>query len=109
MNIDKLTPAPWGFADGCWVDPEGNPVFETSSDQLIVGNVDDIEFVSLARNAFDIMMRRGWWAVCDSEKWWVRGEGTGPYLYHNDQPWADPFTALTEADKWYRENVERQA
>ena len=70
-------------------------------------NADDAEFIVLARNAFDIMMRRGWWAQ-------KRGEGWAVYnnwipLPSDPLTWPDPFTALVSADKWYRKHVEKGA
>ena len=78
------------------------------------------QFICLARNAFDVMMRRGWsvrpncdcfgkplpgWKVEKIEadgytSNWVNCE----LAFHHP----DPFTALVEADKWYRKNVERE-
>lgn len=68
----------------------------------------DAEFIALARNAFDIMMRHPSWtlrACLDGEYrayWHIEDDlenrlGCGGY---------DPFTALAEADKWYKENME---
>jgi hypothetical protein len=68
----------------------------------------DAAFIALARNAFDVMMRRGWgifrlkdetWRVQDEFSLWLWNDGR-----FFDGP--DPFTALVEADRWYRENVE---
>lgn len=77
--------------------------------------LDDIGFIGLARNAFDVMMRRGWYPVPFGKpvKWRVwhpnagcRGfKGLPPF---DLGPWGDPFTALVESDKWYRENVEEE-
>lgn len=61
----------------------------------------------IAARAEDVMLRRGWWPCCDSEKWFVAGQGTGILVdagFHG--PWPDPFTALVEADRWYTDNVE---
>lgn len=78
------------------------------------------EFIALARNAFDVMMRRKTWIVrlmpshADRDSWvvlWGLASGPGPFKEY--QAWAyernhdNPFTALVEADKWYRENVEK--
>jgi len=60
--------------------------------------------------AFAVMMQRGWYPVCDSEKWSVDGQGTLIVRRAPNWPiWPDPFTAIVEADKWYRENVEKQS
>jgi hypothetical protein len=93
MDLSKLTPAPWTVDERGWCDDADYH--------------ENQEGIALMRNAADVMMRRGWWPVCDSEKWFVRGEGTGPLQIKNDDgPWSDPFTALVEADRWYKENVE---
>lgn len=68
----------------------------------------------LARQAFDVMVRRRWSAVPSADQWYVPfvlramtkeqyQNGGADALYH-----ADPFTALVEADRWYREHVERK-
>ena len=67
------------------------------------------EFAALARQAFDVMMRRGWYAQPDSEKWYVFGLGSLILQgAKQDGPWPDPFTALVEADRWYVEHIERK-
>ncbi len=110
MNLAELTPAPWttnedlavcgsdGTALCCCSCNYGHPVDETNA-----------AFVSLARNAFDVLIRRGekfmltknehgdQWMIDAEDYGWITGV------------WPDPFTALVEADKWYRENVERAA
>jgi hypothetical protein len=84
----------------------------------------DAEFAARARNAFDVMVRRGWYA----ERFSLLGGGFAwriPMDVANDmvrqhganacdfKSWAslrkfdDPFAALVEADKWYRDNVEK--
>ncbi len=83
----------------------------------------DAELHTLARNAFDVMMRRGWTA----ERFSLLGGGFSwriPMVQANDMirqhgadaaefksfailaKWPDPFTALVEADRWYATNVE---
>lgn len=77
----------------------------------------DAEFYVLARSAFEVMMRRGWGVLpCHGTiGFWVSESSEGkpfddrfsvkcPTLY-----WDDPFTALVEADAWYREHVESVA
>lgn len=104
IDLDKLTPAPWkilgdlslGFEHG-W-----------STSQT------DFDFIALARNAFDVMMRRGW-----SPSLIVNGERSGMWVIIGDcsikidafnakYAFDDPFTALVEADKWHKENVEKK-
>lgn len=115
MNIDlnKLSLAPWTVGEPPYhevLDAEGIPVNQK-------GFRADMEFEALARNAFDVMMRRGWYAVGhvrrgNSYSSWIvlnsfgvemeRGGNTGIYFVA-----ADPFTCLDEADRWYKENVEQ--
>ena len=76
---------------------------------------DEAQFIAIARNAFDVMMRRKWRAEqADDGKWFVHQIiGLLPdfdafvkytrVTYHDD-----PFTALVEADKWYAVNVEKK-
>jgi hypothetical protein len=54
--------------------------------------------------AFEVMMRRGWGVeqyVCENGvKQWSVEDGGKP-IWNDD----DPFTALCDADKWYREHM----
>lgn len=80
-----------------------------------------LEFAALARNAFDVMMRRGWCALRDeyaddpSAAWFLYYHRTN-FLTREElrlETWRaehgfpDPFTALVEAERWYKENVEK--
>lgn len=121
MDLDKLTPAPWeaGMLAGgeftvysTSAEPGRNGVCTMYASGWLSGNlkhkIDDGEFIALARNALDVMMRRGWgvmrlsgvpaWRAVD---WEGREILSGFY--------DDPFTALVQADRWYREHVEKQA
>ncbi len=128
IDLTKLTPAPWTvekqFSNGCEITPHINGP-DRKWVALVVGSphlgfdpYPDAEFIALARNAFDVMMRRGWgvkrmphkfarqWYVGFDSKGFdtiLSREKTGYVHCH-----ADPFTALVEADRWYRENVEKQ-
>lgn len=123
MDLANLSPAPWKVdAPGC---VSCNFPAGGSRTIAIPGNryraserdVADAEFIALARNAFEVMTRRGWWAVKDIlGTFFVKGPNKGKFQ-HLDTPhpfddWGnpsrfpDPYTALVEADKWYRENVE---
>ena len=94
MNLENLTPAPW---------------------EIDLNTEEDSEFVTLARDAFELMMRRGWWAVpmngikekdgwaLPAFRWAVYGPGAASI---DRRGFDDPLTALVEADKWYRENIE---
>lgn len=92
IDLANLTPAPWISAPfksdgsgGTWLD------------------IADAHFIAIARNAFDVMMRRGWSVKCfQSGRWYV--DNGSEYLNSAD----DPFTALLEADAWYKANVEAE-
>lgn len=66
----------------------------------------DAEFFALARRAFDVMMRRGLGVVRLATGWAAALPTSELYEDLRRQRWDCPFTALIEADKWYRENVE---
>jgi hypothetical protein len=121
IDLRKLTPAPWevsgaGRSDhaicGDATEKTNRPLFERWD-----GKVDetDAEFCCLSRNALDVMMRRRWspWLIVTGElsgMWTVVGELFQPtrFLVHQKKfTWPDPSTALVEADKWYKENVEK--
>ncbi len=66
-------------------------------------------FIAIARNAFDIMMRRGWYPYPFLDGYW--GIDARPASIPEElatQQWPDPYTAIVEADKWFRENVENK-
>lgn len=121
MDLSKLTPAPHGrewvveqqfqgagqwIVFECW-DGNRNPKIGHFHEKA------DAEFYALARNAFDVMMRRGW---CLRSEWsdhgtfivngWsvvgCRDDGIHKHLV----TYPDPFTALIEADAWYKANIE---
>lgn len=60
------------------------------------------------KEAFEIMMRRGWGVVHRPSGWFV----AIPEMLFQDEitfrkmRFADPATAIIESDKWYREHVE---
>lgn len=124
MNLEHLAPAPWvaewRSGSGAYILSAGGVA---NRGPLIQGKQTDAEFCALARNAFDVMLRRGWWAQrdcgCDlwriswntedcvngrvkSFPWWKYEKQTG-----KAPAWPDPFTALIEADAWYKANVEK--
>lgn len=122
MSIDlmRLSPAPWE-ADGFGSDEHGWGFGVVCKDTKGQGDFlvraaemskADAEFCALARNAFDVMMRRGWWSVPQKcgETWIAmnafavqieRGGNTGIYFVS-----PDPFTCLVEADRWFKEHVD---
>lgn len=116
MNIDltKLSPAPFTVCkDSATVcDIAGGAVahfFQGTTPETKAQAFRDAHSYALVRNAFDVMLRRGWYAIpahmvsaMRKGLWTVMGQDfPEPYQYH-----PDPFTALVEADRWYRENVE---
>jgi len=112
----KLTAAPW-FITGFDVETDAG---RTASLEFIVsGNDDwlfekrsaqesDLEFVVMARLAFDVMMRRGWHAFYHHAGCWLVRDVNGERVCAGSIPVQarDPFTVLVEADRWYRENVD---
>lgn len=113
IDLDKLSPAPWvpfskGFDAGWFMRGivSGERVVLSSCHNAFGSkhpSEDDEAFIIVARQAFDVLTRRGkaWilhqfesgqWQVDSCEDGWI---GTGHY--------ADPFTALVEADKWMTE------
>lgn len=131
MDLSKLTPAPWFDNDGYRVHAPTADVDKRSGDVLFEGKHlaatgTDSAFVALARNAFDVMMRRGWYAAPIYQQGEVIGwnvlnaHGALAGRDHHRSCattfmlegwpfsglWSDPFTALVEADKWYTEHVE---
>jgi hypothetical protein len=108
MDLSKLTPAPWECRPencGGWCDEADKH--------------ENQEFIALARNAFDVMIRRKDWSPIHNEN--PEHGGVGWHVAHSDSkvadsasslgwcfpgPWPDPFTALVEADAWYKANVE---
>jgi hypothetical protein len=120
LDLSKLSPAPWLRVPygGNWVDRDeclavGHPLTESgicdashSWQQIFLGSGaqrTDIEFVVLARAAFDVLLKRRVWRVImmhQQDQWGVQ---TGDGHYYS-RSWADPFTALVEADKLYEED-----
>ncbi len=131
IDLNKLTLDPWVATAG----KVGDVAFGGDDESAIIIEDDDsdgrdgkhialmfsdasvdAEFVILARKSFGVMMRRGWHAERSHRpdmtgKWIVYFEASqGPH--RNEEKgelfFDDPFTALVEADKWYKENVEKQ-
>lgn len=109
LDLAKLTPAPWNEAS--WAKDHGRVTTPCGGFDVGEGRAADAEFIAIARNALDVMMRRGWYAVpcnADAVKWIVvnafavqleRGGNTGTYFTASD-----PFTALVAADDWFKAN-----
>ena len=118
MDLSGLNPAPWVvLEDSCgdlYIQAGKRNISLLAGEMGGPGERLVLEFVALARNAFEVIMRRGWGVLpCRSVTgYWVAKDSEGtpfdagcrencPTLY-----WPDPFTALVEADAWYREHVE---
>ena len=130
MDLSKLTPAPWEASRRDWRNNDAGFDRYIHGDireseyggkvatgvAIVQGNATsgtiqdaNAEFIALARNAFDVMMRRGWKISRKAGgQWRVDVPTRKPY---DGASWEcladDPFTALIEADRWYREHVER--
>ena len=132
IDLSELTPAPWvhtHYENGHGetknhyrTDIRGRQMFvngkEVASEPVcilhsgFVGFEANAKFIALARNAFDVMMRRGWSPERMGDAWIVNDEDNYPLC--RPRPgneilrWPDPFTALVEADKWYKEHIENK-
>lgn len=119
VDLAKLCPAPWhvdsqGGISGPFPDPPRHCDQRTA-----------LEFSCLARNAHDVMMRRSWFprfcGVVDGKQRWVAYSWIGlrdvssipfPSLKETEKVGFicdDPYTALVEADAWYRQTIESKA
>ncbi len=118
-DIDRLAPAPWeDRIDGYTVrDANGDKVcgtFDWSHDGERAVAIQ--QFVVMARNAFDVQSRRGWYAVpvgVGSHSLWRVRVGRGHdmplgFIVNSDHNgvFSNPFEALVAADEWYRQHVE---
>jgi hypothetical protein len=123
VDLSKLSPAPWSCTGGRYigivavVDGKRSQIGRSEecadrlSDEVVVTNG---TFIALARNAFDVQLRRGWTARRISNgRWLVQDDCNTPLQQEQSKPgrldWFeanDPFSALTTADEWYRTNME---
>lgn len=122
MDVSKLTAAPWttggvfnpdSARPSQWVwGPHASANDQSGKVVAVDISIPDAEFIALARNALDVMMRRQTWYVrCwelpDRRVYKVFGDGLDSVVCRNMLRMRDdPFTALVDADKWYRENAE---
>ncbi len=128
LDLSKLSPAPWEATSGSV--PIGDtgdyePWVNVDSPECVICRLEETvdfcdgkpdwhataEFIALARNAFEIMMRRGWGVNRYGDGWrpfvrdraqfemvrWMNSRG-------EEFCWPDPFTALVEADAWWRKH-----
>ena len=110
FDLSKLTPAPWIVTV---VDQAGQRFIKRPSGHLLLmaefdDNSEDVaalDFAALARNAFDVMMRRGWGVVKGVDGWFPALPITGELYALRKMRWPDPFTALVEADAWWEKNI----
>jgi hypothetical protein len=135
MDLSKLSPAPWtpidkrGWSGLESANGEDLVLYATCEGSWHSRVVSDdpavIPFIALARNAFDVMIRRRWFprfvGSKEGKQQWVAYDWNGgKNLLDTTAVWfsagkefpnfqsEDPFTCLVEADKWWRENVENQ-
>lgn len=124
MDLTKLAPAPWAVTltpapmDSLQIArPDGYPMLLPADDDH-PADLAALEFAALARNAFDIMLRRGWSALKSpaSDKWRVDTDDGCYFAWGREEEegvepaeWPDPFSALVAADEWYRAHVEAKA
>jgi hypothetical protein len=115
VDLTKLAAAPWIVHQCSHDDADPGECFvkftdprdDLSTDSTMMDR-DHCEFIALARNAFDVMMRRGWsvqryvGSGPENGMWFVDMKERAVWL----PCWPDPFTALVEADKSYTEHVE---
>lgn len=106
IDWSKLTPAPWEVL----TDKDSQTLFipRPNGFPMLLEEDNDpvpLEFAALARNAFDVLTRRGWpVSRCPTGEWKVDVPTRGGASWECRA--GDPFAALIEADRWYRENVE---
>lgn len=117
MDLSKLSPAPW-TADG---PKTNNGLYDVRTEYrggfatFPAPNLDrtNAEFIALARNAFDIMLRRNWtpflasdgnWDVIAADTGGVPDELEAEAPGHLPLSWgSDPFSALVAANRWLKE------
>lgn len=129
-DLTELTPAPWhaepwntfpnGYLYGplpCHSDPIPPGLMKYHPPMSFRWT--DAEWIALARNAFDVMMRRGWGVDTDDSdppRWFPivdSRQGDAHHVLYGKMPgtelpdWPDPFTALVEADEWLKKQEKR--
>ena len=109
----KLTPAPWTCTTSCLGPKWGFDVPELEEANYRdsrFGNGADAEFIALARNAFDVLMRRRWAPIVSSVRngkvagWSILDYANNEVIEsHDGDHWPDPYTAIVKADKFATE------
>lgn len=121
--LSHLPAAPWRFR----FDRESGSFYVCGEDgfPILLAERDDeaggaaLEMSALLRNAYDVQMRRGWTSVRGVDGWWLDAtwdkaddmDNWHPTPFQEwlrDRHWPDPAAALTEADEWYKTNVEQK-
>ena len=122
IDLTKLTPAPWVFDEriGMVSVFAGDPpeclthecprcIASKSSKydnirgwMLNQADIADMEFIALARNAFDVWMKNPHWAVYERGGKWFCDTRNEVFCTSDD-----PFSAILMTAKWYKENVEK--
>ena len=115
MDLSKLSPAPWKGEDWRVYGNNRRDLVGSMSLCPYTENAQaHCELIALDRNAFDILMRRGWRAEKAIAGWCV-GDLMPRNIVHNSMAverelsrlfFEDPFTALVEGEAWYKANVE---
>lgn len=106
--LQRLPAAPW------YIDPEG--ALRDATKEMVHGTPDVLEFAVLARNALEVMQRRGWWPMPYKGQWYAAMDSGDdisiPVQRKPNWPapldesgclYSDPFTALIKADRWLSE------
>lgn len=115
LDLSKLTPAPWTTEPGHNEKDERWGYCHETGPFVITGREPDTDdhFVCLARQAFDVMIRRGWTAVKNpyTKKWFAAETAFSDCSFEHIRgdilSFDTPYEALVEADKWYSEHVEK--
>jgi hypothetical protein len=130
MDLSKLTPAPWAWTDKIgWsglVHEDSLFMFATCAEHppskmIHHGRIEfdkqaDKDFIVLARQAFEVMMRRQWGVGVQEDGFFVTSilglchlsDTHAKFVEYAMVGKPDPFTALIEADEWYKKHIENQ-
>ena len=111
MDLNKLTPAPWEVicdveSGGFFIpSPTGFPMLLPEEDDEEC--LDQLRFCALARNAYDVKIRRGWSEMRVPKGWIVvrptfadQGWQYFPVLHPGTVIYQFPLVGLVEADNY---------